>query len=173
MKQLFYRLLPSPMAAFDMVILLTASIVAATAINWIQPQGISLLEKCKVAVAQSTKPLPKTMQENKVELNYDESFQLFEKGVTFVDARSRDHYNEKHIKGAVPLPNEEAPELISEFSEKYPLDQMLVLYCTSEDCPLSHELKNFLVEFGYTNLRLYVGGIDEWVEKNAPVEGDE
>jgi rhodanese-related sulfurtransferase len=87
-----------------------------------------------------------------------------------VDARSREDYIEGHIPGALSLPLGEFDELIQGFMERVPPDRMIITYCSGVECHDSHDLAEFLNGAGFSNVRIFAGGLPEWQEKNKPVE---
>jgi rhodanese-related sulfurtransferase len=46
----------------------------------------------------------------------------------------------------------------------------IVVYCANARCDDSHHTARRLQELGYTNLRHYAGGKDEWRERQLPLE---
>ncbi len=51
-------------------------------------------------------------------------------------------------------------------------DEVIVVYCTSDDCHASIALYHALVDRGYRNVRRYSGGLTEWEAAGLPLEGD-
>ena len=80
-----------------------------------------------------------------------------ESGYLIVDVRRPDEFAEKHIKGAVNVPNEtiedEAPEALPD------KDQLLLIYCRSGN--RSKEASQNLADMGYTKVYEF-GGINTW-----------
>lgn len=80
-----------------------------------------------------------------------------EGGVIVVDVRRADEYAEKHIPGAVLVPNEdigeEQPELLPD------KDAVLLVHCRTGI--RSKQASDKLVELGYTNVYDF-GGIADW-----------
>jgi rhodanese-related sulfurtransferase len=46
-----------------------------------------------------------------------------------------------------------------------------VLYCSDSSCLASGNVARELEALGYTNVRVYEGGKQDWVEAGLPVEG--
>jgi rhodanese-related sulfurtransferase len=88
--------------------------------------------------------------------------------VTVVDALGGDYYAQQHLPGAVALVEarvaEDAPRL---FPDK---DAAIVTYCSNAACPNSQAVAAKLTALGYTDVRKYREGIQDWVEAGLPVE---
>jgi len=50
-------------------------------------------------------------------------------------------------------------------------DAEIVVYCSGPSCPQSHAAAEKLTKLGYTNVRLFKGGLKEW--KHAGLAVDE
>ena len=81
-----------------------------------------------------------------------------------LDVRRADEFAEKHIPGAINLPNESiGAEEIPELPKK---DQLILVYCRSGN--RSKQAAEKLVKLGYTNV-VEFGGIIDW--KGETVSG--
>ena len=85
-----------------------------------------------------------------------------EKDCVILDVRREDEFAEKHIKGALNIPNESigAGELTS-LPDK---DQLIMIYCRSGN--RSKQAAEKLVKLGYTNI-IEFGGIITWNGETA------
>ncbi len=54
-----------------------------------------------------------------------------------------------------------------------PKDAEIIVYCAGPKCPQSRMAAEKLEAFGYTNVRAYEGGIEEWKELGLKVETTE
>lgn len=80
-----------------------------------------------------------------------------EKDYILLDVRTQEEYDEKHIPGAVLIPNTEIAELAETVMPDK--DQLILVYCRSgRRSKLAAEA---LAELGYTNIREF-GGIVDW-----------
>ena len=80
-----------------------------------------------------------------------------ESNYVILDVRTEEEYKEKHIPGAVNIPNESiGNEEIAQLSDK---DQLILIYCRSGN--RSKQAAYKLVNLGYTNI-VEFGGINEW-----------
>ena len=74
-----------------------------------------------------------------------------------LDVRRQDEYDEKHIPGAILIPNEVIRERAeAELTDK---DQLILVYCRSGN--RSKQASEVLKELGYTYIREF-GGINGW-----------
>ena len=74
-----------------------------------------------------------------------------------LDVRRQDEYDEKHIPGAILIPNEVIRERAeAELTDK---DQLILVYCRSGR--RSKIAAEILVDLGYTNIKEF-GGILDW-----------
>ena len=74
-----------------------------------------------------------------------------------LDVRTQAEYDEKHIPGAILIPNEEIRERAeSVLTDKY---QTIFVYCRSGN--RSKQASQVLVELGYKSIREF-GGINDW-----------
>ena len=80
-----------------------------------------------------------------------------ETGYIILDVRTPEEFAEKHIPGAVNVPNEViGTEEIPELPEK---DQLILVYCRSGN--RSKQASKKLASLGYTNV-VEFGGINDW-----------
>jgi len=94
-----------------------------------------------------------------------------ERGDDFVlvDALPSIAYAGAHLPGAVSIPPERLDTLAV---RRIPtLDTEVVVYCANPACTSSVEVARRLVELGYTNVRHFAGGKDEWRSRGLPLEG--
>jgi rhodanese-related sulfurtransferase len=93
-----------------------------------------------------------------------------ERAALFLDARSRELYEEGRIHGALNLPWEEFDERSPDVLPKVPQDMTIVTYCDGESCNLGKELAFALLDLGYSDVRVLVNGWTVWQEKHLPVD---
>ena len=51
-----------------------------------------------------------------------------------------------------------------------PRDTAIVVYCSGLACPQSHAAGDKLTTLGYTNVRVFAGGLEAWKEAGLPVQ---
>jgi len=88
--------------------------------------------------------------------------------VIVIDALGGMYYEQQHLPGALPLAEADvAAQASSLLPDK---DAAIVTYCSNESCPNSQAVANLLAAAGYTNVRKYREGIQDWVEAGLPIE---
>jgi len=88
--------------------------------------------------------------------------------VTVVDALGGDYYAKQHLPGAIALV---AAEVNAQAAALLPdRDGAIVTYCTGPSCPNSGQVADRLTALGYTNVRKYREGIEDWTTAGLPTE---
>ena len=93
------------------------------------------------------------------QVNAEEAATMMEEesGYIILDVRTAQEYSEKHIPGAINIPNETiGTEDIPELPDK---EQLILVYCRSGN--RSKQASEKLVKLGYTNI-VEFGGINDW-----------
>ena len=91
-----------------------------------------------------------------------------EGGVTVVDALGGEYYARQHLPGAVPLIEADVErEAATLLPDKH---AAIVTYCSNPACPNSQRVADRLTALGYTNVRKYRDGIEDWVGAGLPTE---
>ena len=95
--------------------------------------------------------------------------------VTVVEALPAPYFEDTHLPGAINIAHTEvaalAPELLPD------KDAAIVTYCSNAACPNSGIAAAQLTKLGYTNVRKYAEGKQDWaaaglpLERGAPVAG--
>jgi rhodanese-related sulfurtransferase len=101
----------------------------------------------------------------------NELLSKLENGDTFVlvDALAPMVYAHSHLPGAINLPPSAVDPV--RVARRIPDPQTeIVVYCSSPDCDDSTETARRLQELGYTNIRHYPGGKNEWRDAGLPLE---
>ena len=93
------------------------------------------------------------------QINAEEAAAMMEEesGYLILDVRTAEEYIQKHIPGAINVPNEIiGTEDIPELPDK---EQLILVYCRSGN--RSKQASEKLVKLGYTNV-VEFGGINDW-----------
>lgn len=101
-------------------------------------------------------------------IKLDFAYKLFKGGIQFIDSRSVEEFSEGHIKGAINIPfygSENHVEVINRLNK----NEIVVTYCSSEDCDISILSGDELFEMGFKRVYVYVGGYDEWTRNDYPI----
>lgn len=103
-------------------------------------------------------------------ISYDDAARLFKEGnALFVDARHEFDYKQGHIQGAINVP-------LKDFAlEKSPLantpkNALIVTYCDGAECNSSVELAQKLSAAGFTHVKMFFGGWNEWQQHHLATE---
>lgn len=102
------------------------------------------------------------------QVNAEEAATMMEEESSYIilDVRTAQEYSEKHIPGAINIPNETiGAEDIPELPDK---EQLILVYCRSGN--RSKQASEKLVKLGYTNI-VEFGGINDWTGET--VSGEE
>jgi len=99
--------------------------------------------------------------------------EIFEENrLLFIDARSAEKFQEKHIKRAVSLPFddfENRPNLLGQILE---IKDPVVIYCQNRSCDDGLLLAQELREMGKTNLLYYVDGFELWEAEGCSIDSE-
>lgn len=110
---------------------------------------------------------PSAPKNNYQQISMKEAVSIMETEDNYIilDVRTKEEYQEKHIPGAVNLPNETiGTEDIPELPAK---KQLILVYCRSGN--RSKQAAKKLSALGYTNI-IEIGGINDWTGET--VSGD-
>lgn len=93
------------------------------------------------------------------QISEDEALKFMQEnnGYIILDVRTKEEFAEKHIPGAINIPNEViGNDEIEELPDK---EQLIMVYCRSGN--RSKQASEKLVKLGYTNI-VEFGGINNW-----------
>jgi rhodanese-related sulfurtransferase len=156
----------------EIIILLGVSLILAMVVNTFSPRGIALVGQWDIAqgVITANPAVGATGQPQEID-SVALAKAIFDRGdVLFVDARSQNDYENGHIAGAISLPLGQFEERIGSFLNRYPLEQPIVTYCSGRTCEDSHDLARFLLDMGFTDVRIFIDGFPGWEAEGYPVE---
>src|SRR3954471_5408430 len=88
--------------------------------------------------------------------------------VTVVETLGAMYYDSGHLPGAVNIPHTKVRELAPTLLPD--LDAPIVTYCSNTACRNSEIAANELRALGYTNVRKYAEGKQDWTEAGLPLE---
>ncbi len=88
--------------------------------------------------------------------------------LVLVDALPQSYYAQQHLPGALNL-------VADEVDTRSPIllpnkNASIVTYCSNRACPNSGQVAAKLEKLGYTNVRKYADGIQDWVAAGLPTE---
>lgn len=86
----------------------------------------------------------------------------------FIDARSEYEFKDGHIQGAISMPlhtlGTSSPLVLS-----IPRDTTIIVYCDGSECHSSFEVAEKLLTKGYSNIKVFFGGWQEWKAAGFPI----
>jgi rhodanese-related sulfurtransferase len=88
--------------------------------------------------------------------------------VTVVDALGGEYWAKQHLPGAIPLVAADVPAQAATLLPNP--DAPIVTYCSNAACPNSGQVAALLEGLGYTNVRKYREGIEDWSDAGLPLE---
>ncbi|MDX9802395.1 MAG: rhodanese-like domain-containing protein [Spirochaetia bacterium] len=142
------------------------STILAFSTNFFRSDGLSLLRP------KFLPPPAEDNQANNISLQTLKG-KLQQPGVIILDARSSDEFAEGHIPGAKNLPYfefaEKAPVVLKEIS----FNQEMIAYCDGLECSNAEDLAFLLRENGYSKIKVFQGGWEEWKENGMPIKRGE
>ena len=96
--------------------------------------------------------------DNKKDIRKDEISQYIKKGAVLIDVRSPQEYIERHLDGAISIPDYQIRRVVArQIATK---EQLIVVYCSTGH--RSQEAQRILENMGYTNVYNVYEGIIIW-----------
>ena len=89
-------------------------------------------------------------------------------GLVLLEALPEKYYLDAHLPGARHFPHDRVAELAQGVVPRR--DAEIVVYCASASCQNSHLAARELVRLGYSDVSVYGGGKQDWVEAGLPTE---
>ncbi|GAA1980955.1 rhodanese-like domain-containing protein [Catenulispora subtropica] len=87
---------------------------------------------------------------------------------TVLDALAGAYWEKQHLPGAIPLHADDVERVHGEVLPDR--DALIVTYCSNAACPNSQNVATKLEKLGYTNVRKYRDGIEDWAAAGLPLE---
>ncbi len=78
------------------------------------------------------------------------------------------YFEDAHLPGALNLPHDRVDELAPTMLPDQTAE--IVAYCSNAQCQNSHIAASRLASLGYTNVRVYGDGKQDWIEAGLPTE---
>jgi rhodanese-related sulfurtransferase len=88
--------------------------------------------------------------------------------VTVVEALCPQYFEQGHLRGAVNVPHTEVAELAPSLLPER--GAAIVVYCANLQCQNSAIAQGQLLRMGYTNVRKYAEGKQDWEAGGLPLE---
>lgn len=148
----------------DAIVLALCAVVLGFASTAIRSKGIFATSAALSPATQGVQSDSPTM------IQLPEAKRLFESGeAVFLDARHAFDFARGHIRGAVNIPLNEfdnRPGLL----DSLPRNRILITYCDGVECNSSIGLAARLRDAGFSGVRIFFAGWNEWQMHNLPME---
>lgn len=82
------------------------------------------------------------------------------KDLKLINVNDEASFIDASIKGSIHLTYDELPKKVENWDKM----SELVVYCTNYACTESDRVANKLIELGFSNVKVYKGGIQEWYQ---------
>ncbi|RLA76247.1 MAG: sulfurtransferase [Epsilonproteobacteria bacterium] len=135
------------------------------------PKVAGMLKKAgftNVKLYQAGEPEWKKM--NYVEVGTAVIAAAYKKGsAVLIDARPYKKYLGATIPSSVSIPD----TAMAKLEGRFPADKNtpIITYCGGYNCHKSHVVANRLLSLGYTNVKVYAGGLPQWKKDGMPTTG--
>jgi rhodanese-related sulfurtransferase len=105
-----------------------------------------------------------------VKITRDELHTKIRRGDNFVlaEALPEMYYRKAHLPGAINLPHDQVTELAPTLLRDKNVE--VVVYCANTSCRNSDIAAQRLAQLGYTRVREYMEGKQDWMDAGLPVE---
>ena len=87
---------------------------------------------------------------------------------TLVETLRAEHFADGHLPGAIHIHYTQVEERAADLLPDK--DALIITYCSNADCQNSDLAAKMLRELGYTNVRRYVEGKQDWVDAKLALE---
>ena len=88
--------------------------------------------------------------------------------ITAVDALPESYYSQQHLPGALNLVTDDVEDRAAQLLPDK--NAAIVTYCANPACQNSSQVARKLEHLGYTSVRKYAEGIQDWVEAGLPTQ---
>jgi len=145
----------------EAIVIVLCAVAVALAANYFRPDGLALVRTAdtgddgKAGTVISIEKFLETLKSP---------------ATVILDARSHEDFETAHIPGAKSLPEGKAMEEYPFILHDSPFDRTIVVYCSSLECDSAEEVAMLLRDVGYSNVKVYAGGWEEWEELGLPYE---
>ncbi len=109
-------------------------------------------------------------KKDKIELKGNVTFEVLKKylndpRVVIIDSREPELYEISRIGNAINIFPYQEPSEYFKALRNVPEGKTIIVYCEGGNCDLSHLVAKDLINLGYKNVLLYLGGFEEWEKK--------
>jgi rhodanese-related sulfurtransferase len=144
----------------EILLLVLAAMVLGFAYTFVTKQGFFA----------KTQPIPTAVVPHIEMISLAMAKESFESHrALFIDARHEFDFQAGHIRGAVNIAlnqYESQRTRLNGISK----DTLLIVYCDGAECNSSIELTVKLMDSGFSNVKVFFGGWQEWISAKLPLE---
>jgi rhodanese-related sulfurtransferase len=154
-----------------------ANVVAPWRIDWIAEKPTlraagdsQLIESLITPAEQAREPESEHAVVEPLSVTLEQAKRLWDDNAAlFIDTRPPYEMPRGTIPGARNIPYDEI-DYYRDVIAALPRDSIYVIYCDAASCDLSIHLGEEFAKAGFTRVRVFSGGWDEWVDAGYPVE---
>ncbi|MCP4567656.1 MAG: rhodanese-like domain-containing protein [FCB group bacterium] len=161
----------------QLVIILMVSTLIALAVNAGRDQGIALIGNWPSRTATGEGPItpPSAEEGDPPFITLDDAVAKFQSpDIIFIDARDPEDYQYGRIQRAINIPFDYLDDYWEEVLDSLDRGKTYVIYCSGTECESSLYLGRYMAEdLGFTDLLVFFGGWQEWVDNDLPTVSDE
>lgn len=156
----------------EMVFLVLLSVCVSMGYNRLSDNGLALVGQWDTSQGVISARSKHSVVDASREINsLVEMKQIVEeKQCVVADVRPDAAYEKGHIPGALSFPLSRFDQVIGTFIEQIAPESPVVLYCSGRECHESHAFADQIGQFGYTDVKVFSGGFDEWQQQGLPIE---
>lgn len=86
--------------------------------------------------------------------------------LTLINVLTRESYEKEHIPSSINIPYQDIAKHYKELDK----DEEIIVHCSDEFCDASSIAYEKLNKLGFNKVIDFEGGIEEWKEKDYPIE---
>ncbi len=154
------------------ILILFFSLGLGLGVNWFSPSGIALFGQWNTSQGVVTAKAKNDPVHSGIEINDPMKVYEIVTGNTMVvlDVRPEFSYEEGHLPGAHSFPLDEFDERIHRLLELVNKEAPVLVYCSGFQCTDSHTFADQLTAMGFSHVRVYGGGFEQWQEMGFEIE---
>jgi rhodanese-related sulfurtransferase len=169
------QLADPPVSAADPLAVPLAGMPEATttAATTTAPAAVAAAPQQQAVAARPAKAFPPHPDRPWVEINYEDTRELWERKALVIDARRTAEYLAGHIAGAMNIAvwEGDADQRVGQLAMgATDTDAPIVIYCSGGNCEDSHMLAEKMFGVGFNNVLVYREGYPEWQQRGGAIE---
>ena len=154
----------------QIILLFAIALLFSASFNSIRSNGISWKSVPNESIDNLTDALEIDKPSIK-NINLGLAQSLHQKGLLFVDARSKEYLADGFIPKAIA--NDNFDSLAENINRLIGLNTAFIVYCSDDNCGSSDELAYELQAWGFNNILVFKGGWKSWKDSGLEIEHNE